>query len=84
MLGNNNELLVYFLHEGKLYFWREDDGNKVEKCCYTQSEEFMVLRNNCFIIRCDTKDKDKEPVFTLKKYSINFTSHSKEVYYEEK
>ena len=48
------------------------------------SDEIITLRNDSFIIRCDTREKNKEPCFALKKFQVNFTSHSEEIYYEEK
>ena len=44
----------------------------------------IALRNNSFVIRCDSKDKDKEAFFALRKFTINYTHHTNELYYEEK
>ena len=84
MYGTNNELMVFMLHKGYLFYWKEGMGNKIKPVIETTSKEFIQLRNDQFIIRSDIYEKGKEPVFCLKKYKIMFSDFQDEFFYEEK
>ena len=50
----NLKLIVFFLHEGKLFQWT--DGLTMQPVCETSSDKLQFLSKNEFIIR---NDEDK-------------------------
>jgi len=84
LFSTNKDLMIYVLHGCKVYFWKKGMANTVEEVITTQSREFTLIRKDEFVIRADNEVKDKEPVFSMKRISMKYSSHQITSIYDEK
>jgi len=80
---DNKKLMMFFLHEGCLYYYTKGEP-KLEKMFQTLQKQIAKISDNAFAIRYDEPDENDIEKFCIKQVNIEFGQCSTENIYQEK